>query len=146
MSAGSPHPKAETGGPFEGDAPVLAAGCSVEPRTGVAAGTESPDRDSDAQRLPEACVELARVLDPEAINATGSLSLNEAGEILHRQDVALGYAAAAVQAGWRRVVEDEQTVDRVTEAMAAAVEWPYQSWDPLRIMARAVVRALREET
>jgi hypothetical protein len=62
---------------------------------------------------------------------------------------ALGHAATVITSGWRRVVEDDDTIERLARAMndAAAPAVPSAA-GPARylLMARAVVRALREDT
>ena len=91
---------------------------------------------------------LAALMEPEAFNP------DQPAEETWRhvtQQRALGHAASVIMHGWRRVVEDDDTIERLAQAMwfgppqwsARIVQLEYApTW---RAKARAVVRALRNE-
>lgn len=164
MSGGSPHPEAETDGPVDQDGPFLTRGESASglepggrvttPETGVQA-LRGEMRASSPMDAVEA---LAALLEPEAFNPD---QLADEGWRARTQDTALGYAGLVIASGYRRVVEDDDTIERLAEVLAKADGWfPWAQpvgveqevavgddiKDGFRSMARAVVRALREET
>jgi len=106
------------------------------------AGTPESVQGNSADEAWASVEALAALLEPEAFDPE---QLADEGWRERTQNTALGYAGLVIAASYRRVVEDDDTVDRVAEAMASAVEWPYRNWEPLRRMARAAVRALRED-
>lgn len=127
-------------------------------RTGSVTGVESPettqgnsgreliippDATPEQVRRAEGCMELARLVDPEAVLAPlRSVPIDRVGEVLAREERALRFAMAAYDAGYRRVVEDDTTVERAAEAIhAAGAGMDVEQCKPL---ARAAVRALRE--
>jgi hypothetical protein len=113
------------------------------PGTGVQAARDAHSGLSPLEQIER----LAALLEPEAFDP--DVPADE--EWRERaQNTALGYAARAITAGYRRVVEDDTTVDRV----AAAMFDTYNAWvtweqadegdrDRFRDHARVAVRALR---
>lgn len=96
-----------------------------------------------------ALVELARVIDPEVCDGPDrSVPVAEAAEVWRRQDAALLTAKRLWDAGYRLVVDDDTTVERVARALAESLRWPWTANDAkvLTAAARAAVRALREDT
>lgn len=103
---------------------------------------------------------LAALLEPEAFDP----DVKAAPEWRERaKDTALAYAAKVISVGYRRVVEDEATVERVASVLATVDGWrvvdgqlqPDSDYTLDRAVpvfgtytrrARAVVRALREDT
>lgn len=100
---------------------------------------------------------LARVLDPVAYDPRAvPANIGQGWDRKSRQMVAEVHATAAHAAGFRRVVEDDTTVERVARAIFSVREamidpsevdrvWA-ETETVFRAEARAAVRALREET
>lgn len=87
----------------------------------------------------EAIEALAAILEPEAFNPDQPA---DEGWREATKDTALVYAARVISSGYRRVVEDEDTVERVVRAILA-VNPAFRSRQAA-VLARAAVRALRE--
>lgn len=100
---------------------------------------------------------LAALLEPEAFNPEQPA---DEGWRTRTRNTALGYAGLVIASGYRRVVEDDDTIERLAAAL-----WdsdilqlpgvPDGDWERnarkgakehFRAQARAVVRALQEET
>jgi hypothetical protein len=114
--------------------------------TGSSAGAESPEtaQGKSAGNAWAAVEALAALLEPEAFDPE-----QPADETWREvtQQRALGHAAKVITASdYRRVVEDDDTIERVAIAMAEADGYSWECSDGYRRLARAVVRALREET
>jgi hypothetical protein len=127
--------------------------------TGSTAGVESPEtaqgKSAGSVRL---VYELATLLEPEAANWA-----TEADPVWREvtRSVAMAHAMTAISSGYRRVVEDDDTIERLARAIHDAEcgtddlckgydahgEWDRKLRDDAyESVARAVVRALREDT
>jgi hypothetical protein len=161
MSAGVPNPRAD-GGPVEQDAPFLG---SPESASGLNPGGRVRTPEEGVQAVRDGMVaEVARALGYAGVSPfeIEDWRIEDFADRLHR-------------AGYRRVVEDEDTIERLAKTMAEADGWDWgdepdreavgrlMEWDyptgetrtteygaitkPVyRKRARAVVRALREDT
>jgi hypothetical protein len=141
------------------------------PDGGVSGATNTPDQgpsategvqpvrdalsaSSDWERVEA----LAALLEPEAFNPDQPA---DEGWRTRTRNTALGYAGLVIASGYRRVAEDDDTIDRVAAAIANSdhaswedilsgirqgSKWAPRAAEEYRSLARAVVRALREET
>lgn len=153
MSGGLSSPEPEDGGSVSADAPLLPPGSAVERRTPVR-------RYADASETVEAnsgpILKLARVLDPVAYDpAVEAVTVGQLWDRQRRQAVAEAHATAAHTAGYRLLVEDDDTIDLLADLLWTRLNPRGRRWSELlggaseaefRDHARAVVRALREET
>lgn len=130
-----------TGGPLERDAPALPS----ESSAGATGKANLNPRDSESGQ-----------------DGSGDLRARLAGLVRQPDDgpvstpteaYTLRVADAVLAAGFRRVVEDDGTIERLASAMAelneSAPPWPeIHDWikNIYRDRARVVVRALREDT
>jgi hypothetical protein len=90
---------------------------------------------------------LAAILEPEAFDLD---QLADEGWREATKQRAIAHAARVITSGWVRVVEDDDTIERLAEAMwFGPPEWSarivQQEYAPTwRAKARAAVRALRD--
>jgi hypothetical protein len=97
---------------------------------------------------------LAALMEPEAFDPN---QLADEGWRERTRNVALGHAASVIMcADYRRVVEDDETIERLARVIWASTlhpdladdgswKWAKSKTDGYHARARAVVRALRNE-
>jgi hypothetical protein len=155
VSAGSPHPEAETALPR----PAPDAGATNSPNPDPDANPSGQDGSGDL-RASELADVLTAAIPPineyrRAASETEAVTLQ--ADTRHGctmvRPLTFGEIAAVVDgAGYRRVVEDDDTIERLAQAMwfgppAWSALIVQEEYAPIwRAKARAVVRALREET
>jgi hypothetical protein len=116
------------------------------------AGTPEPVQGNSAAEAWASVEALAALLEPEAFDPE---QLADEGWRERTQNTALGYAGLVIAAGYRRVVEDDDTIERVARILhdrlcdradgdEACEDYDDHRW--WKADARAVVRALREDT
>ena len=141
-------------------------GASVERRNPVGrhAGTPEPVQGYSAGEARASVEALAALLEPEAFDPN---QLAAPEWRARTQDVAIGHAAKVITSGYRRVVEDDDTIERLAEAArsreavrfaenekrrggnAWLTPWsqlPENTREWYRLRVADVVRALREDT
>lgn len=124
---------------------VLPSDGSVTARTPVPEGDGTPETAAGESAAVSDRDALANVIHNSACVCLG----RGTGLMLRSSDVEL-MAVAVLTSGYRRVSEDEETVERVARGMAESDGWTWEgefgAWTKphYRRQARAVVRALRE--
>jgi hypothetical protein len=148
-----------SGGPLERDAPALPSETPGEPRTGSGPCADTPGPgESESAGTVGLVYELATLLEPEAAN--WAIQADPVWRDATR-NVAKAHAMKAIASGYRRVVEDDDTIDLVARAIHQAEcgyddlcqgydahgEWDRRlREDSYEAAARAAVRALRGDT
>lgn len=158
MTAGLSSPEPEAGGASNEDAPLLPPPLAVERRTPV---RRYADASETVRGNSGPILKLAMVLDPVAYDpAVEAVTVGQLWDRQRRQAVATAHATAAHTAGYRLLVVGDDTIERlarsVSEQAIAAHDGPIDglAWDEdteesreqFRWVARAVVRALRNDT
>lgn len=134
MTAGSPVPDPKSGGPFERDGAGTAAVSSAAVRAGVFLSVS--DSGSGQDGSGDLRARLAGLVRQPFEGWVSSPTEAYADAV----------ADAVLADGFRRVVEDDATIERVAEALHAR-NCDCTAWsDKDLTAARAAVRALREET
>lgn len=144
--------------PFPPDGVVSGATNPPSPEHGQDPSGNAGSGDLSGPDGWQAVQALAALLQPEAFDPGQPASEEWRNRM---QDEARGYAAKVITSGYRRVVVDVGTVDRVAAALATddAIDWDYvqgsarsgSKWARNEVarfhsLARAAVRALREDT
>lgn len=133
--------------PFPPDGVVSGATNTPNPNRDATGGVQAVSDDLGAGRSWAAVEALAALLEPEAFDDSVPWKSDVTREEYRQR--ALAHAASAIMAGYRRVAVDDDTIDRLAGAIAAIsapTAGPVDPREYYRRAARAVVRALREET
>lgn len=146
VSSTGPAGDADDGRAPSLDAPLLPDRSAVDGPKPSGEGT-TPETGVQAVR-DETVALLARTMDPAAYDRRAvAANLGQSWDRFTRRQAVEAHAEAAVAAGWVRVVEDGDTIERLAELLTNWFEGKGRAafWDS-QDMARAAVRALREET